>query len=197
MDSSQPSEHVLVIPRERLTHAGLFSGFRPYDATFARSVLDPAMFQFRSRDDVEYDPAWVQLIPYIVLTWDREVFHYTRGSGLEDRLPLRRSIGLGGHIRAEDAVGDGDAYRAGMLRELHEEVEILSTYHETMMGFLYDPSMFVGELHLGIVHRLTLREPMVFARESSIDAAGFSSVAELRRLSDSFESWSKWVLEQL
>jgi len=42
-------------------------------------------------------------------------------------------VGIGGHISADDA-GAADPYRAGMLRELAEEVELGSAFRERMFG---------------------------------------------------------------
>ncbi|VTR97709.1 phosphoesterase [Tuwongella immobilis] len=190
-------EQVLVIPRQVLQQAGLFSGFRAWDRRFAERILDRRQFQYRPRETVEYEPGWIQLIPYVVLTCGREVFHYTRGGGLEDRLMQRRSIGLGGHLCAEDAVDGGDPFRTGMLREVFEEIEIFSEYTEKPLGFLYDPSIFVGTLHLGIAHQFLLQEPVAVAKETGIDAFGFAPIPELRRFNDQFESWSRWILDVL
>ena len=53
--------------------------------------------------------------------------HWRRGAGgTETRLRALRSIGVGGHICAEDITDTGDPYRTGLLRELAEEVDALS-----------------------------------------------------------------------
>ena len=60
-------EKVLVIPTERFRAAGYFHGFRRADGAYRRAILDPSAFEFRPRYEVETDPAFKQLIPYIVL----------------------------------------------------------------------------------------------------------------------------------
>jgi predicted NUDIX family phosphoesterase len=198
MDADKAAEEVLVVPAERLTAAGEFHGFRPAGDEFRRLLLDPAHLSYRPRGEVETDPSYKQLIPYVVLRCAGELFHYTRGaSGTETRLRARRSVGLGGHISREDGPPAADPYRAGMLRELAEEVEIQGPWTERPFGFIYDGRTPVGQVHVGIVHLIELEEPLVWPREAAIDEAGFSPVRDLLRRRDEFETWSQFVLEKL
>jgi predicted NUDIX family phosphoesterase len=189
------SELVLCIPRSQLVAAGLFHGFRPTDPAFAARLLDPAGFSFRPRSEVETDPNFKQLIPYVVLRYGGAVFHYRRGgSGTETRLHAKRSVGIGGHINETDGA---DAYTAGMLRELHEEVSIAAHSPGGPIGFINDDTTPVGAVHLGVVHVFDLHEPTVTAREAAIADGGFTSVAELAATRGEFETWSQFVLEVL
>ncbi len=191
---SMGDEQVLVIPVAALDR---FTGFRPASVGDLARLLDPARLQFRPRAEVETDPRWLQLIPYVVLTCGGDAFHYTRGSGGgEARLRAKRSVGLGGHINPVDGDG-GDAYRAGLERELREEVAIDSPFTEELLGLIFDPSTPVGEVHLGVVHRLRLARPAVMPREGGIADAGFAPVAELRRDRAAFETWSQIALDAI
>jgi predicted NUDIX family phosphoesterase len=195
MDKSQ--ERVLGLPAARLTATGLFQGFRPFDPAVFAFLLDPAHLEYRPRAEAETDPSFKQLIPYVVLRHGGDLFHYTRGqSGTEARLRALRSAGIGGHISDEDS-GAADPYRAGMLRELREELNVACPYRETMFGLINDDSTPVGQVHLGIVHLLDLDTPAVTPRESAIAAPGFAPLAELRSQSPQFETWSQFVLAAL
>jgi predicted NUDIX family phosphoesterase len=190
-------ESVLVIPAARLGAVGAFTGWRSTD-TAMTALLDPAHFAFRPRREVETDPAWKQLIPYCVLTYRGRVFHYTRGAGGgETRLNAKLSIGIGGHISEADARGGSDPYRTGMLRELGEEVELAPGWSDRVIGFLFDPSTPVGEVHLGIVHIVELADGTVMPRESGIAAPGFAAPEELLEQADRLETWSRLSLEYL
>jgi predicted NUDIX family phosphoesterase len=198
MDADKAAEEVLGVPADRLAVAGEFHGFRPADDAFRRVLLDPAHLGYRPRAEAETDPSFKQLIPYVVLRCAGELFHYTRGStGAEARLRALRSVGLGGHITREDGSPAGDPYRAGMLRELAEEVEIQGPWTERPLGFIYDGRTRVGQVHVGIVHLIELEEPLVWPREAAIDEAGFAPFRELLRKRDEFETWSQFVLEEL
>jgi predicted NUDIX family phosphoesterase len=195
---SDLSERVLVIPAAVLHEAGLFQGFTPRVEHYLPRLLLNDHFSFRPRSEVETDPRFKQIVPYVVLRHDDSVYHYTRGKkGTEARLRALRSIGVGGHISASDAEGTADPYRAGLLRELQEEVFIETAYRERCVGLINDDSTPVGQVHLGIVHVLDLEAPQVRRREDVLTEDGFAPLAELRRRLDEFETWSRFALEAL
>jgi predicted NUDIX family phosphoesterase len=180
---------------------GQFNGFRPFCADAFNALLDPAFMQFRPRSTVEEDPSFKQLIPYAILLVDIDgqpnVFQYTRGKGQGDkRLHALRSIGIGGHISREDANGD-DLYRSGMERELSEELAVETSYDEQLVGFIFDDSTPIGEVHIGVVHLLRLAEPKVTAREDDLAESGFQPVDQLKQSIDTFETWSQLCLRHL
>ena len=190
-------ERVLCISAAHLRAVCPFTGFRQADETIRAALLNPAAFTYQPRSTCETDPSFLQLIPYVVLTCGPLVFHYRRGgSGIEARLRAKRSVGIGGHINDTDA-GAVDPFRAGMLRELAEEVEIGSASSEHFLGFIFDPSTPVGEVHLGVVYRFELDAPTVAAREVGIADGGFAPVAELFAVPGEFETWSQLVMAAL
>jgi predicted NUDIX family phosphoesterase len=198
MEPNHLTEEVLVVPATLFADVGEFHGFQSYSEPYGQALLDPAYVSFRPRAAVETDPSYKQLIPYALLRCGGEVFHYTRGgSGTETRLRSRRSVGVGGHICRADGATTSDPYRAGLLRELNEEVEIQSVYRETLLGFFYDGRTPVGQVHIGIVHLLELEEPLVWPREAAIVDSGFAPLRELLRCRDEFETWSQFALEYL
>src|SRR5262249_6147564 len=130
------------------------------------------------------------------LRWREQVFAYTRGqSAGEARLRSLRSIGIGGHICAEDGEASADAYRAGLLREGEEEVALGSSYAEHCVGLINDDRTPVGQVHLGVVHIFDLSEPVAHCRELALTESGFVPLAELRRQRERFETWSQFLLE--
>jgi predicted NUDIX family phosphoesterase len=191
-------EKVLVIPASHFEKIGLFTGFLAHKPDYITQLLDPKVFSFEPRSQCETDPSYKQLIPYIILRNDNQLFHYRRGgSGSEKRLQSKRSIGIGGHISEADAVGPYDLYRNGMLREISEEVSIDSEYSERMIGLIYDPSTPVGEVHLGVVHIFDLKSVNAKSKESALADSGFSSRLELMQYYSEFETWSQLALDQL
>jgi predicted NUDIX family phosphoesterase len=190
-------EKVLVIPTEHLVRMGVFHGFRADDAAYRRGLLDPAFYEFRPRSEVETDPSFKQLIPYVLLKCGTELFRYRRAGGGEKRLQNLWSVGIGGHISLDDAAGGEDAYRTGMLRELSEEVEIGCQWNERFLGFINDDRTPVGSVHLGVVHLMELEAPVVVAREDALADAGFEAIAKVRNRKEEFETWSQFALESL
>lgn len=199
------TECVLVVPTRLFHELGHFHGFSRDVDRYLEVLLDPANTSYRPRDEVEEDPSFKQLIPYCIFRHvdaDRResVFQYTRGRGQgEARLHAKRSIGIGGHISADDAsmAGELDPYEEGLRRELAEEVHIDTPYRRQSAGLINDDETDVGKVHLGIVYLFDVEEPAVRPRESEIIEAGFRTVDELLVDSDRFESWSQICLETL
>ena len=180
------SEHVLVVPTELLHRLGHFQGFSSDADRYVGVLLDPANTGYRPRHEVENDPSYKQLIPYVVLCHEdgsgcETIFQYTRGMRQdESRLRGKRSVGIGGHISLKDSAsnGTGSAYLEGMARELAEEVSIETPYRERCVGLINDDDTDVGRVHLGIVHLFAVERPAVVARESEIVDGSFRPVRE-------------------
>lgn len=190
-------EQVLVIPTRVLHDAGLFHGLHRNIEHYLAKLLDAKQCHFMPRGRAEEDPSFKQLIPYVVMKYRDQVFHYRRGKGMgEKRLHGLRSVGIGGHINPIDD-GAASLYREGMLREVAEEVVIDTTFNETLFGFINDDSTPVGSVHLGIVHVFELTEPRVQRREVDLMESGFTPISELQGKSSEFETWSQFVLAEL
>src|SRR5262245_37962369 len=103
------TENVLVVPTELFHQLGYFQGFSSQVDRYLPELFDPAHTSHRPRHEVEQDPSYKQLIPYVIfLHRDGEdrihVFQYTRGKGQgEGRLHSKKSIGIGGHISIDDS----------------------------------------------------------------------------------------------
>lgn len=199
------AEQILVVPTALFHRLGHFQGFLAADIDrYLAELLNPANTSLRLRGEMEQDPSFKQLIPYCIFRHrddeGREtVFQYTRGKGQgEGRLHSKRSIGIGGHISAED-VGDGLAnpYHEGLKRELAEEIFVDSPYREQCVGLINDDLSEVGRVHLGVVHVFDVDTPDVRPRESELVDCGFRPIEELLADLPRFETWSQICLEAL
>jgi len=92
-------EEVLVIARDRVPEAAGWYGLRTDGMTaFLGEVAAHA--RFAPRAQMEVDPSWKQLIPYLVLRdGDRYFLMRRTRAGGDARLHDRWSIGVGGHHR--------------------------------------------------------------------------------------------------
>jgi len=196
-------EQILVVPESVLLALGEINGFSREVDQFLGPILASDQLSFRPRGEMESNPSYKQLIPYIILrhtdaAGNCHIFTYTRGSGQgESRLHSKRSIGIGGHISEEDAAGGTDPYLTGMRRELDEEVIIESSYSEERVGLIYDPTTEVGRVHLGVVHLFNLDQPQVRPNEDDISETGFVPLSELKQQRDALEVWSRLCLDSL
>ena len=199
-------ERVLVVPTSRFHALGHFQGFSADMDRYLPALLEGDDLGYRPRGEMEQDPGFKQFIPYVLFRYTdsdggEHLFQYTRGGGQgEKRLHAKRSVGVGGHISAEDAA-DGanhhDVYREGMLRELAEEVVIDAPYEERCVGLLNDDETPVGQVHLGVVHICDVLRPAVRPREADILDAGFRPVGEILAEIEHFETWSQIVVKAL
>ena len=197
-------EHILVVPTALFHSLGYFQGFRRDVEKYRKALLAPENVAFRPRSQVEQDPDFKQLIPYMIFCHTDSnrvvsVFQYVRGKGMgESRLHRKRSIGVGGHLSSVDLNGKvRDVYLEGMMRELEEEVVLESPYTESCVGMINDDETEVGKVHLGIVHRFDLTEPKLRSNEPDLIESGFVPVSELLRDLAGFESWSAISLREL
>lgn len=198
-------ERVMVVPTDLFRELGYFQGFCPHVDRYFATLTDPANTSYRLRREVEEDPSFKQLIPYVIFQHVQDgqptLFQYTRGSGQgEGRLHSKRSIGIGGHISADDAEGTksgGAPYDIGLQRELDEEVCIETPFTARCVGLINDDETPVGQVHLGVVYLYDCQQPDVSPRESEIMETGFRPVAELLDGLERFESWSQICLTAL
>jgi len=196
------TEHVLVVPTEVFHKLGHFQGFCGDTERYLKGLLDPAHTSYRPRAEMEQDPSFKQLIPYVIFRYrdaagQTSLFQYTRGKGQgEARLHAKRSVGVGGHISVDDAA-QPSAYEEGMRRELEEEVVIDTPYRGKMVGLINDDESDVGKVHLGVVHLLDVDRPAVAPRESEIIDAGFRPASDLLFDMARFETWSQICLKAL
>lgn len=194
----EPVEHVLVVPTDLFHEIGHFQGYTTDIRPYLDRLFDPEQMSYRPRPEVEEDPSFKQLIPYCVFRHEGQVFYYTRGSKSgEQRLHAKRSIGIGGHISAEDENSGSHVYRVAMQREIEEEVFLESDFTENCVALINDDETEVGKVHLGIVHIFDLKAAKVRPREESIILTGFEQPSNLAQSREQFETWSQICLEFL
>ena len=196
-------ERVLVVPAELFRRLGYFQGFCGDVGRYLDQLLLPEHVAFRPRDQVEKDPGFKQLIPYMIFrhtdaAGGQTIFQYTRGTGQgEGRLHRKRSVGIGGHISAIDAASNGNPYEEGLRRELEEEVIIDTPYTARCVGMINDDQTEVGRVHLGVVYLFDVERPAVRPREMEIIECGFRPVEAILADMAGFETWSQICMRAL
>jgi len=203
--SNHHTERVLVVPTALFHRLGHFQGFCRDVDRYLVELFAPENASYRPRNEVEEDPGYKQLIPYMIFRWHDaagrpQLFQYTRGRGMgEGRLHAKRSVGVGGHISAEDATtpASGSPYLEGMRRELDEEVVVNTTYTQQCVGLINDDLTPVGQVHLGVVHLFDVERPEVHARETDLIESGFRDLDAILSDLTGFETWSEICLKAL
>jgi len=198
-----PSENILVIKRSLFDELGAFQGLNFEPARYLETILARGNNYFLPRSEAENDPRHKQIIPYVLVACGKNVLHYVRGKKAgEQRLVAKGSIGIGGHM---SEVGDRflwhatdeETYRAGVEREVNEEIKFDSKFEDRIVAILNDDTTEVGRVHLGIVHVFKLTEAKVEKGEAMITNLEFLSREELLKRRDTLETWSQLCVDQL
>ena len=196
-----PEENILVIKRSLFDQLGAFQGLNFEPRKYLDAILSRGNNFFLRRSLAEKNPAHKQIIPYVLLAHGDRVLFYVRGKKAgEQRLVAKGSIGIGGHMNESDEslfALDEAAYRAGVEREVCEEIKIETKFDDRVVALLNDDSNEVGQVHLGIVHVFRLAEPKVKKNEAMITELAFLSREELVARRDSLETWSQICLDSL
>jgi predicted NUDIX family phosphoesterase len=197
----QPDENVLVVRRSLFDELGSFHGLNFEPEKYLRALLSRGNNFFLPRAQAENDPSHKQIIPYALIAHGDSVLHYVRGKKAgERRLVAKGSIGIGGHMNDTDEslfAWDEQAYRAGVEREVNEEICIESPFEGRIVALLNDDTTEVGRVHLGIVHVFRLAQPKVEKREAMITNLAFLKKNELLARRDNLETWSQLCVDSL
>jgi predicted NUDIX family phosphoesterase len=197
-------EKILGLTRSNLERAigrPLTDGFIP--AVPLVSLLHHA--EFRVRDEVEDDPTFKQIIPYVKFVShvgnQTFVFAYARGKkGAESRLHSKLSIGVGGHIEESDLSGEISiaTYQNAISREIAEEVESIPQplTPSILGGLINDDSNSVGSVHIGCLHTVNLIDPTLWSKEDDLACPRFLDSRRLQLYRDQFETWSQIVIDK-
>lgn len=181
-------EQVLVIPRTKLEvwfdHDGL-----DYAIPEFHLLMQDALMMNRS--DAERQPAFKQVIPYVIIAHNDDVLYYRR-AGNETRLHDLYSIGFGGHINDADESPEQCA-----KREIHEELGVL-LWDFTPVAVLNDDSTEVGRVHVGLVYVARTSVPSVnFHPSAEIVKPQYTNRDHMLWFLSEFEDWSQLCIRHL
>jgi len=164
--------------------------------------------QFLSRDDVEEDPSWRQIIPYAVIQCEGQVLLVERlKAGSESRLHNKMSIGMGGHINPQDHLDDQqktdpkktapeqDVLEAALVRELREEL-VIGGFAFEAVALIHRSENAVERVHTGLLYLVSVPEP-VSVRETHKLAGHFVPLSEVGTHVERLEGWSQAALQFL
>ncbi|MDR3303133.1 MAG: NUDIX domain-containing protein [Treponema sp.] len=157
----------------------------------ALPLLSAAGMRWVARALAETDPAYKQLIPYMLVRdhADRILCYPRHGS--EARLHGLYSCGIGGHIDEIDRRDTlAETVTAGLMRELAEELADFKAeaIQFSYCGLINEAETPVGQVHLGLVYEARCVEGYLPTPAEELAGAQWLSADELRPLRK--ESWS-------
>ena len=189
-------EHVLCVRRDEVFPDGAWHGFVSEGLERYQQVIREGSF-FMPRSEVEDDPAYQQVIPYIVFRHgDRYLLTRRLKASSEKRLRQLYSLGVGGHINPGD-VDNGDPVMDGLRREFEEEVEYAGEVNATLLGLINDDSSPVSRVHLALAFLVEGSSPEIRIRETDKLAGELLTLEEMRIYYLEMESWSQIVFDRL
>lgn len=190
------SEQVLCVRRDDIFPDGAWHGFVTENLERHQRVIREN-YQFKPRAEVEDDPTFQQIIPYVVFRHgDRYLLTHRLRASSEKRLRKQFSLGVGGHINPGDLDG-GDPILDGLKREWAEEVVYHGRFEARLLGLLNEESSPVSRVHLGVVFLVDGDSPDIQIRETDKLAGELLSLDEMRIHFLEMESWSQLVYERL
>jgi predicted NUDIX family phosphoesterase len=188
------AELVMVVKREDLAE-----WLRDPEPALIRENLDALLaiietrHFFLERPVAEESPQYKQIIPYVVIRHEETFFLLKRTTKqTEARLHHKLSLGVGGHINP-----DTPTIRAGLQKELDEEVFVDDPYQLELLGIINDDTTAVGSVHLGAVYLLHASTSAVRIRETEKMSGELVPRESLHAQREAMESWSQIVLTAL
>jgi predicted NUDIX family phosphoesterase len=150
------------------------------------------------------DPAWRQVVPYVMILVDGEqLFHFRPGPSA-GKLAGRLSVGLAGHARIQDfdagrlgTVVDRRGFERAVWRGFAEEIRLgVPPSSFDCLGIVARDDEG-GQARLGVVYCCELKYPDFTVREKGdVAAGGVAPIATLKGVGD-LEGWSRILLTEV
>lgn len=150
---------------------------------------------YKPREAMEENPAFRQIIPY-VLVQNREKFVLMqRGVGQnEKRLHGNFYIGVGGHIDYSDY--EFCPVEETVSKEMFEETGFNKPRNLEFVGVILKDETPVDKVHLGMLYHYVTDERLFNTPEMSLHNHQWASIGMLRKHYNLMEPWSKVVMDE-
>lgn len=188
------NENILVIKRNLLFPETAFQGIRPIEDGFFDLVEEQK--EFLPRPQMEEDPLYKQIIPYLIFKFqDRYFLMQRKSTSSEQRLKNKYSLGIGGHMRQED-MQQAKTIFDWAHREFQEEIDYNGNLTIKTLGMLNDDSNPVGQVHVGLVLLLEGDSDAIKVR-SELKSGQLLTISELQTHYEHLESWSQIIFNEI
>lgn len=170
---NKDDEKVLVVPAEIIFKQGRWQGLKK-DSLDGYLDLIKNNYQFKRRGDVETDPSWQQIIPYIVFNYQDAffIYKYLPRAG-EQRLVDTYQIGVGGHINEIDVSRSNNKRMKANGERIVGENVVLADESYDLMGLLFEVHNKLGPIYKeknyqDAIEAILKREKILYEREKNI-----------------------------
>ena len=187
-------ENILVVARTQLFHqTPAWHGVNAQITDYPELIMQHGCFIPRAH--AETNPAYKQIIPYMIFKFQDKLFVMQRkSSASEQRLASKFSLGIGGHIRHDDIVNNNIIDWAN--REFEEEVTFTGSKTIQILGMLNDDTSDVGKVHIGVIMLIQADSDKISINDEHKSGV-LLTLDECIALKPQMEMWSQICLEFL
>jgi len=165
---NKDDEQILVVKSDVIFEKGIWRGLKTENLDYYLDLIKNNC-EFKRRGDVENDPSFQQIIPYMLFSFQNKFFayKYIANAGEARLINNNYQIGVGGHINKGDLENQEDILEAGKMREWEEEVDYRGGFiSKKLVGILNDDTNPVEEVHLGLVYNFVGDSPEISIKET-------------------------------
>ncbi len=194
---NKDDEQILVVKSDIIFEKGKWQGLKTDNLDYYIDLIKNNC-EFKRRGDMENDPSFQQIIPYMLFSFKDNFFayKYLSNAGEQRLVNNNYQLGVGGHINKEDVNGDEDILETGMMREWEEEVNFKGHLLEKkLVGIINDDSHDVEKVHLGLVYHFVGTSPDIQVKETDKMEGKLMTIQELTD-SVSHSAWMSIVYNQ-
>src|SRR3990167_2521932 len=187
-------ERVMVVKRDEIFADGIWRGIKTANLQKYLNIIS-TRHKFLPRSEVEENPHWQQIIPYLIFEKGDKIFLMRRKSDHTDkRLANMYSIGVGGHVNKKD-MGSRNIMNWAK-REFEEEISYEGHYKSEFLGLINDDSNDVGLVHLGLVIKISGDSDNISIKDEH-KSGSLESLSKIGAHYKHMETWSQIVYDFL
>lgn len=194
---NKDDEQVLVIKSDIIFRDGTWQGLKTDNLDYYVDLIKKNC-EFKRRGDMENDPSFQQIIPYIIFSFEDKFFayKYVKNAGEQRLINNDYQLGVGGHINPKDE-DNKDILEVGMMREWLEEVEFKGNLiSKKLVGIVNDGSRSVEQVHLGLVYHFVGDSTDIKVKEKDKMEGKLLSLNELGKDKISHSPWAQIVYNE-
>lgn len=185
----------MVVAREDLFRDEIWNGIKVENLQKYLNLIS-TKHKFLPRGEVEQDPSWKQIIPYLVFENGGRIFLMRRRADHSDlRLANLYSIGIGGHINRKDLNSRG-GIMSWAKREFKEEIDYRGRYKTEFLGLINHDANDVGLVHAGLVIKVSGNSESIAVRDEH-KSGELVTLEEAGRYYRQMETWSQIIYDHL
>jgi len=197
MPSNKDDEQILVIKSEILFSKGKWQGLKTDNLDYYIDLIKKEG-EFKRRGDMEGNPTYQQVIPYMIFSFEDKFFayKYIKNAGEKRLVNNNYQLGVGGHMNPIDGK-KGNILDFGMMREWNEEVDFKGKIiSKKLVGIVKDETTSVEEDHVGLVYHFVGDSTDIKIKETDKMEGMLIDLKDLSADRTSSSPWMRIVYEE-